>query len=157
MPLFADLKFVLLSVAAVYLSFSLIKKAIAEILTVVDSVASKPLESEDIQTPIRKTSQLLVLYGPMSGSVIPLTSRIIIGRDPSKCNFVLPQEAQKDGVSRVHCAVEPRGGNVYVMDLGSTYGTYLADDNRKIPANQWARITGQFFLGSKKVRFSVNQ
>lgn len=157
LPLFADLKFVLLSVAAVYLSFSLIKKAIAEILAVADSVASKPLESQDNRTPIRTPPQLLVLYGPMSGSVIPLTSRIIIGRDPSKCNFVLPPEAQKDGVSRVHCAVEPRGGNVYVMDLGSTYGTYLAEDNRKIPANRWIKVTGQFFLGSKKVRFSANQ
>ncbi len=152
LPFVYDLKFVLLSAAAVYISFSLIKKAIAEILTVIDSTASRAVSAGSNRIPANSIPQLRVLYGPMSGSVIPLTNRLVIGRDPARCNFVIPEGV---GVSRVHCAVEVHGSCVYVMDLNSSYGTYLEKNNRRIPANHWEKVDGVFYLGSRKVRFSI--
>jgi transcriptional regulator with XRE-family HTH domain len=54
-------------------------------------------------------------------------SKIIIGRNPD-CTLLVPEKFER--ASRVHAAIYPLHGNVYVEDLGSSNGTYI--DGRKV-------------------------
>ena len=58
--------------------------------------------------------------------VVPLSSSaaVILGRDPTTCNFVLSDER----VSRVHAMIFARDGEFYVKDLNSSNGTFLNDE-----------------------------
>lgn len=53
---------------------------------------------------------------------------VTIGRS-NKCDLVISHE----GMSRLHCKIEVRDGEVFITDLGSINGVYI--DGKKIPAN----------------------
>ncbi len=53
---------------------------------------------------------------------------IIIGRSP-KCDIVIPHE----GMSRRHCQITYKGGDLFIEDLGSVNGVYI--DGSKIMPN----------------------
>lgn len=61
--------------------------------------------------------------GVMAGRRIPVQREWILGVDASRCNLVMPQGTP--GVSRRHLRIWPVNGCIHVMDLGSTYGTWL--------------------------------
>ncbi len=60
------------------------------------------------------------------------------------------------GVSRVHCSLRPCAGGMELTDLGSTYGTFLAD-GRQLPPNFPATLRkgDTFYLGSRNVMFRL--
>lgn len=62
---------------------------------------------------------------------------IVIGRS-NKCDLVIPHEA----MSRVHCKLENKDGELFITDLGSINGVYI--NGEKIPAN--STIPFQTFL-----------
>jgi predicted component of type VI protein secretion system len=68
--------------------------------------------------------RLVVLTpGKTEGKVIPITlSQFVIGRDP-QCHL-RPASAV---ISKRHCALLVREGNVYVRDFDSTNGTFIND------------------------------
>ena len=70
----------------------------------------------------RKTStQLVIVEGALSGTVVPLgSSSIVIGR-ASDATIVLDD----DFVSTHHARLTPNGNHWIVEDLGSTNGTYI--------------------------------
>ena len=86
------------------------------------------------------------------GRVIPVGNGATIGRDPS-CTIVLPENTP--GVSRRHCQLEMRGGQLILTDLNSTYGTLI--HGKRIPANTPValRIGSSFCLASEKYTFTV--
>jgi len=61
--------------------------------------------------------------GVMTGRRIIVQQELILGVDPTRCNLVMPQGTP--GVSRRHLRIWPVNGCIQVMDLGSTYGTWL--------------------------------
>ncbi len=66
---------------------------------------------------------LVVAAGAHEGRVIPLTGpQFLIGRDP-QCHL----RPASPAISKLHCAVIVRDGNVYVKDFGSTNGTQVND------------------------------
>jgi predicted component of type VI protein secretion system len=68
-----------------------------------------------------KVQLVVTAVGPNQGRAIPLTSaRFMIGRDPD-CQLRPASQA----VSKKHCAIEVRDGNVYVADIGSKNGTVV--------------------------------
>ncbi|NYI58668.1 FHA domain-containing protein FhaB/FipA [Cellulomonas soli] len=74
-------------------------------------------------------SRLVVIEGPLRGTTLPLgASAILIGRAPS-CTLVLDD----DYSSSRHARVFPQGGQWFVEDLGSTNGTYVADQRVEAP------------------------
>lgn len=87
-----------------------------------------------------------------SGREISMVSGGTIGRDPG-CAIVLPEKAP--GVSRIHCRLELQGEQLILMDLGSSYGTYI--HRKRIPANTPVALkTGSSFsLGSEQYTFTV--
>lgn len=78
------------------------------------------------QLPVEEKPQprvaLACIGGALQGMTFPISSRVVIGRDPKHCSIIYPKDAH--GISSVHCAAEPTAdGQIILIDLGSTYGT----------------------------------
>ena len=88
---------------------------------------------------------------------VPSGNPVTIGRNPQECGIVLPPDTA--GVSSKHCSVWIDKGTVYVMDLSSSHGTFLAPGKR-LAANQavklqegdivWLGSEAQSFVLAKK-------
>ena len=63
------------------------------------------------------------VQGVMVGRRIPVQSDMVLGVDPSRCNLLMP--VGTPGISRRHLRIWPANGRICIMDLGSTYGTWL--------------------------------
>lgn len=95
-------------------------------------------------------------------------SFFVFGRDPELADIVLADEEDGDLVSKQHAVLQFRrspkgpntdhdvdgdgdGGNVccYLMDLGSTNGTFLNDDKSELPKKRYIQLKGNdvFKLG----------
>lgn len=98
--------------------------------------------------------RLQCLSGAFAGKRFSLDNSVRIGRDPSKNDLVFPQNTQ--GVSGVHCVLMVDNSTVWLKDLGSTYGTYIAG-GRRLAANESVqlRIGDRFWLGSENEVFVI--
>lgn len=94
------------------------------------------------------------LSGHFAGKRYSLQNSVRMGRDPGKNDLVFPQGTQ--GVSGVHCVLMVDNDVVWLKDLGSTYGTYIAG-GRRLAANEAVqlRIGDQFWLGSENEKFAI--
>jgi pSer/pThr/pTyr-binding forkhead associated (FHA) protein len=74
--------------------------------------------------PVKQQArQLVVTEGPLKGTTIPLAaSPILLGR-AQEATLVL----EDDYASGRHARLFPQGSRWFIEDLGSTNGTYLAD------------------------------
>ncbi|MEA4870826.1 MAG: trypsin-like peptidase domain-containing protein [Christensenella sp.] len=80
--------------------------------------------------------------------------KTIIGRDPAGCQIVFP--AKTPGISSKHCLVQEIPEGVVVMDVGSTYGTFLENGTRMEPNKPYNILAGEaFYLASKDNGFRV--
>lgn len=85
------------------------------------------------------------------------TDRVVIGRNPAVCNIVYPPN--EAGVSRAHCSVLfNRQVNLFLIeDLGSSYGTFLADSRRLSAGKVFALEAGaSFYVATKNNTFTVD-
>lgn len=91
--------------------------------------------------------------GVFRGQRFAVTSQLRIGRDPARNDFVYP--AGTGGISGVHCQLTYRDGQLYIQDLGSTYGTFV--NGRKLAPQETAplRPGDRFSLGSEKESFTI--
>jgi pSer/pThr/pTyr-binding forkhead associated (FHA) protein len=70
-----------------------------------------------------KVNLVVTAAGPNNGKAIPIAgAKFLIGRDPH-CNLRPASQA----VSKQHCAILVRDGQVYVQDMSSTNGTVVND------------------------------
>jgi pSer/pThr/pTyr-binding forkhead associated (FHA) protein len=70
-----------------------------------------------------------VTEGPLTGTIVPLSSSaVLIGRSPA-CTLVLDD----DYSSSRHARVFPHEGGWFVEDLGSTNGTFLGESRLTAP------------------------
>ena len=84
--------------------------------------------------------------GAMAGRQVPVNGRVAVGRG-SECAVRFPEGT--GGVSRLHCELAVNGGNLYIRDLGSTYGTYVNGNIRLSPNQVMAVRPGdRIFIGS---------
>jgi pSer/pThr/pTyr-binding forkhead associated (FHA) protein len=92
--------------------------------------------------------------GAFVGKRFSLENSVRIGRDPARNDLVFPANTQ--GVSGVHCVLMVDGNTVWLKDLGSTYGTYIAG-GRSLAANEAVQLHmgDQFWLGSEKELFVI--
>lgn len=98
------------------------------------------------------------LSGTLKGRrfMIRKNSPLTIGRNSEVCNVVFP--AATAGVSSKHCQVWYDGGKIWIKDLGSSHGTFLAAGER-LPAGQAMQIKPgeRFSLGSDAESFVLTQ
>lgn len=94
--------------------------------------------------------------GAFKGKRFAITAQVRIGRDPAKNDFVYP--AGTKGISGVHCILVYQDGQLYLQDLGSTYGTFV-NGGQRLAANQAVVLqTGdKFCLGSEEECFVITR
>lgn len=117
----------------------------------VSSGAGQP-QSEDSGYRLQGVSEALAGRRFMIKRGNPL----IIGRNPDTCNVVYPSGTA--GVSGKHCQVWFDGGNIFIKDLGSSHGTFLASGAR-VSAGQPVRLKpgDSFSLGSGEETMVLTQ
>ena len=97
---------------------------------------------------------LIGVSGLFENQKFKFSTRVIVGRDKTKCNIVFPESY--DGISAVHCEVKISGGIAVLKDYGSTCGTYLPDGVRLEPGVPVVLCSGgRFWVGSKGNIFEV--
>lgn len=92
--------------------------------------------------------------GVLAGKRYRLERKLVIGRDPSKCQIVFPKNTPK--VSAVHCTLRFDGKTVTVVDENSTCGTFI--DGKQIPKGRPVALhRGQrLSLGSVEQTFALH-
>lgn len=115
-------------------------------------------DSSEIALPKRGgggSLRLRGIEGDFAGQAIPLSNETItIGRSRD-CNLVMRDYVK--GVSKMHCAVRFSSSRkcYQVMDLGSSYGTYLNGVKLGAKSPRDLKKGDTIYLGSKKVGFRV--
>lgn len=86
---------------------------------------------------------------------ISTSSPLIIGRDRDSCNMPVPDGTP--GVSRQHCSLFMKDGKLYIEDLGSSHGTFIAP-GRKLAAREpiEMRAGDSFYIGSPNESFVID-
>ena len=81
--------------------------------------------------PKAPAGRIRILGGALAGLEVPVSARIILGRDPSKAQVVFPGEDAS--VSRSHCEIrfDNAAALFEIRDLGSRNGTFIANGNDK--------------------------
>lgn len=112
------------------------------------------------QLPVEEKPQprvaLECIGGALQGMTFPISSRVVIGRDPKHCSIIYPKDAH--GISSVHCAAEPTAdGQIILIDLGSTYGTMAGGQQLTAGKGVTLHPGDAFTLGGKENVFEVRR
>lgn len=99
------------------------------------------------------------LSGPMQGQTFPVGAQGMLFGRTSNCAVRFPDGAP--GISARHCRLSfnPQSGSAVLMDLGSTYGTFLNDGTR-LPVNYPHLLgSGCFYLANRQnlFRFTIKR
>ncbi len=110
-----------------------------------------PVNSDDSGFRVQGTS------GALNGKRVYISKSqpLVIGRDRDSCNMALPESTP--GVSRQHCALSVKDGKLYIEDLGSSHGTFIAP-GRKLAAKEPIELHAgdTFYIGSPKESFVID-
>jgi len=86
------------------------------------AAARRPAAAE-LKMPQTSKLSLAVIAGPESGKIYQIEKpRVVIGRQDADINVDDPE------ISRQHAALEVSGERVTLVDLGSTNGTFMAEE-----------------------------
>ena len=92
--------------------------------------------------------------GTFAGKRFSMEKTVRVGRDPGRNDLVFPAGTQ--GVSSVHCVLTVDGSTVWLKDLGSTHGTFLANGTKlqpNVPVR--LKVGDRFWLGSRDQTFAI--
>ncbi len=121
------------------------------ILTAV-SGKKKSEESHESQSPKDSGFRLQGVSGLFFGRRFAINGRIRVGRDPQS-EIIYP--AATKGISSKHCEIILYNGEVYLQDVGSTYGTFV-NGTRLQPNRPVVLHAGEtFYLGHPGESFVV--
>lgn len=114
-----------------------------------------PVQYRHVSQPVQgNTLYVNALSGPLRGQSYPLgQSGLLFGCDPSCAVRFQPGTP---GVSHQHCCIRWQQGVPVLMDLNSTYGTFMGD-GRKLPPNYPTQLSAgtRFYLGDPNCLFQV--
>ncbi len=98
--------------------------------------------------------EVLCISGFFINNSFKIRNRIVMGRDPRRCQVVFPKDTP--GISSVHCEIRPAAGTVLLIDCQSSYGTYLENGTKLTPNQPYTLKRGDsFYLASHKNMFKV--
>lgn len=118
------------------------------------SQISESVQDAAATMPMQKQSQaVLCSLSPQHGGMrVSLAGRqVLIGRDRASCQIVFREGTP--GVSRMHCSVswDDVRREFVLMDLKSSYGTFLANGQKLTPGMPYYLKTGDcFYLGDRE-------
>ena len=110
-----------------------------------------PAKSDDSGFRVQSTG------GALNGKrvYISTSSPLVIGRDRDSCNLPVPDTTP--GVSRQHCALSVKDGKLYIEDLGSSHGTFIAPGRRLASREPIElRVGDSFYIGSPTESFVID-
>lgn len=97
---------------------------------------------------------LMGISGIHAGAVFPLDEPLVFGRDTNSCNLIFAGDTQ--GISGVHCRISPVAGGVELMDMGSSYGTFLQNGTRLTPHTPYILQRGDgFYLADRQYSYRI--
>jgi predicted Zn finger-like uncharacterized protein len=101
------------------------------------STAERRRSAAELKLPVDSKLSLAVISGPDSGKIFQITKpRVVIGRQDADINVDDPE------ISRAHAAVEVAGEHVTLVDLGSTNGIYIGEEQvSEAPLENQAEFT----------------
>lgn len=94
---------------------------------------------------IKKTESRYILY---RGNVIPIATKLTIGRD--KSNSIVLDDVL---VSRFHAVIQKIKNAYFVMDLNSRNGTEV--NGERVPSDKYIRINPEDVLRFGRTDFSI--
>ena len=100
----------------------------------------------------QKNFHLVCENGPLAGKKYTVSQELKVGRSHS-CQIVYP--ADTPGISGTHCSIQPRDNGIVLMDLDSTYGTFLPNGTKLESGKKYLLKQGDSFLlgnGGLKIR-----
>ena len=102
----------------------------------------------------KKGFRIQGVNGIYGGKRYALDREVIMGTDPAKCNFIFPKGTA--GISRRHLQLVVQDKEVYMQDLGSTYGTFC--NYQKLTPNQWIQlhVGDVFWLADENQSFVID-
>lgn len=104
--------------------------------------------------PVRGSLAVQCIAGPLQGQTFPVRgNEILFGRE-SGCAVRMPEGTP--GVSRRHCCIRWQQGMPVLIDLASSYGTFLAD-GKQLPPNYPEPVAAgtRFYLGNRGNLFQI--
>ena len=94
------------------------------------------------------------MQGTFANNSFTITGNLIMGRSASRCHLVYPQNTP--GVSNVHCELRVVNGVLYLIDRGSSYGTFVGNQMRLNPNQPYQLHNGEvFYLAAMQNSFMV--
>ena len=101
-----------------------------------------------------KKISIRVEFGTSFGKAYDFLDSFCIGRDKNRCELVLPMDTE--GADAVHARVFSDAKGVYLVDLGTSCGTFLEDGTRLEAGREYLLISGsRFYIGDRKNFFTV--
>ncbi len=150
-----DLSRLLLSLLLWVVMLRLLQKGIRQVLAV--SAAAGPARMPAAAVPAAAAGSCTVsgVAGLYRGQTIPVEDgSLVFGRDPKTCNLIFP--ASTAGISRLHCILKKRNGELLLTDCNSSCGTFLENGTRLVPGAETRLELGQrFYLGNRETMFEV--
>lgn len=119
----------------------------ADLRTVPTPVPERMKAAGALKLPLESKLSLAVIAGPDAGRMFPIEKpRVVMGREEVDLALDDPE------ISRHHAAIEVRGEEVLLLDLGSTNGTYLGDQpiTQALLENQ-----GEFTIGGSTLMLII--
>lgn len=117
--------------------------------------STAPPQASPAPRPMQgNTLYAIALSGPLRGQSYPVgQDGLLFGCDPS-CAVRFP--AGTPGISRRHCCIRWQQGVPVLMDLNSTYGTFMGN-GRKLPPSYPAQLAAgsRFYLGDTRCLFQL--
>jgi S1-C subfamily serine protease len=99
-------------------------------------------------SPSGGKAYIKAIGGHFNGRNFEITNRTIFGRDGNKCTVAYPVDSS--GISGVHCEVYREGKAVFLRDLGSSYGTFLAGGTKLEAKTPYQLRNGERFYIAKE-------
>ena len=117
-------------------------------------IAEPPVKTVPVMVQTDNRPRIQGVSGVFAGQRFAVDGSVRIGRDPARNDLVYPSDTQ--GISGVHCVIMVDNGVIWLKDLGSTYGTFLATGQRLAASEAvQVKIGDKFWLGSEKEVFAI--
>lgn len=133
-------------------------KAPAQETAVTQPAGKTMLVTEVPKAPEKPQKRTVVgircVSGSQAGANFRIEREVRIGRDPQRCSIIMPKDTR--GISGLHCSVEPTSdGAIKLIDLGSTYGTFVNGQKMNANTPRILRAGERFELADGGNRFEV--
>jgi len=110
------------------------------------TLAAAPAPPVAIPPAEEKFGTLYINNGPLSGNRFEIPKKgVLIGRDPSVCSMVLPD----DTISKEHAWVVPLDNGIAVIDRSSVNGTYVNSSDSPRISKMVLKNGDRIFIGRK--------